>query len=67
MLVCCNIIFYIQNLQKQVYNKGVKPKIYTFDDKVWMNSKYIKIKQSEANSQVFWTVLILTFYKKASL
>ena len=29
------------------YNKDVKPKIYVFNNKIWLNSKYIKIKQNE--------------------
>ena len=33
-----------QELQKRAHNKGTKPKSYTFSKKVWLNSKYIKIK-----------------------
>ena len=30
-------------LQKQAQNKGVKPRSYASIDKVWLNSKYIKM------------------------
>ena len=33
-----------QDFQKRAHNKGTKPKSYVSDDKVWLNSKYIKIK-----------------------
>lgn len=39
-------IYYIQKLQKQVYEKAVKPRSYTLSNKVWLNSKYFKIKQN---------------------
>ena len=41
-----------QNLQKQAYNKSTKPRSYDPNDKVWLNSKYIKTKRNrklEAN------------------
>ena len=37
-------LFYAQKFWKQAQNKGVKSKNYTFNDKVWLNSKYIKTK-----------------------
>ena len=39
-------LHHAQKLQKRVYNKGVKPKSYAPDDKIWLNSKYIKTKQN---------------------
>ena len=39
-------IYHAQKLQKQAHNKGVKPKSYASGDKVWLNSKYIKINQN---------------------
>ena len=39
MTVCQKNLHYIQDLQKQAYNKGVKLKSYTPNDKVWLNSK----------------------------
>lgn len=37
---------YTQELQKRYYNKHLKPKSYASGEKVWLNSKYIKIKQN---------------------
>ena len=45
MIICLENLHHAQNLQKQAYNKGVKPKNYASVDKVWLNSKYLKIKQ----------------------
>ena len=44
MTICRKNLYHTQKLQKQAHNKGVKPKSYTFSDKVWLNSKYIKTK-----------------------
>ena len=35
-----------QELQKQYHNKHAKPRSYTLGKKIWLNSKYIKIKQN---------------------
>ncbi len=42
--VCYQNLFYTQELQKRVYNKGVKNHSYILGKKVWLNSKYIKAK-----------------------
>ena len=44
MTVCLENLYQAQKLQKQAHNKDVKPSIYASSDKVWLNSKYIKIK-----------------------
>ena len=44
MIICQKNLHHAQKLEKQAYNKGVKPKSYTFSNKVWLNSKYIKTK-----------------------
>ena len=31
---------------KKLYDKGVKPQNYASGEKIWLNSKYIKIKQN---------------------
>ena len=36
-----------QELQKRANNKGTKPRSYTPDEKVWLNSKYIKTKRNQ--------------------
>ena len=46
MIVYHENLYHAQKLQKQAYNKGVKPKSYTLGNKVWFNSKYIKTKQN---------------------
>lgn len=38
---------YAQELQKQYHNKTIKPKSYMLDDKVWLNSKFIKTKWNQ--------------------
>ena len=44
MTVCQKNLHHTQNFQKQAHNKGVKPRTYVLDDKVWLNNKYIKTK-----------------------
>ena len=44
MTVCRENLHHAQKLQKRAYNKGVKPRSYAPGEKVWLNSKYIKIK-----------------------
>ena len=60
MTICCKNLHYAQKLQKRAYNKGFKPRSYAFDDKVWLNSKYIKTKQNwklETKSfELFWVL-----------
>ena len=46
MIVCQENLHHAQELQKRAQNKGVKPRSYAPDDKVWLNSKYIKTKQN---------------------
>ena len=46
MIVCKKNLYHAQELWKRAHNKGIKPKSYVFGDKVWLNSKYIKIKQN---------------------
>ena len=44
MTVCQKNLYHAQKFQKQANDKDVKPKSYVFSDKVWLYSKYIKIK-----------------------
>lgn len=46
IIVCQNNLYHAQELQKKVYNIGVKPRSYVPDDKIWLNSKYIQTKQN---------------------
>ena len=47
MIVYCKNLYYAQKLQKRAHNKGVKLRSYALDEKVWLNSKYIKTKQNQ--------------------
>ena len=44
IIICKKNLYYAQKLQKRAYNKDIKPKSYIPDNKVWLNSKYIKTK-----------------------
>ena len=46
IIVCQENLYHTQELQKRAHNKGIKPSSYAPDDKVWLNSKYIKSKQN---------------------
>ena len=46
MIVCRKNLYHTQELQKQAHNKGVKPRGYAPNNKVLLNSKYIKTKQN---------------------
>ena len=46
MIVCQENLHHAQEFQKRANNKGVKPKSYASDDKVWLSNKYLKIKQN---------------------
>ena len=62
MSICCKNFHYAQELQKRVYNKNTKPISYVLNDKVCLNSKYIKTKQNrklEAKFFGFFRVLHL--------
>ena len=45
--ICQKNLYHAQEFQKQAQNEGVKSKSYDSGDKVWPNSKYIKIKQKQ--------------------
>ena len=44
MIICYKNLHHAHDLQKQANDKGVKPRSYAFDEKIWLNSKYIKSK-----------------------
>ena len=46
MVVYCKNLYHAQNFQKQAHDKGVKPRSYALDERVWLNSKYIKTKRN---------------------
>ena len=45
MIVCRENLYHTQELQKRAHDKGVKPQSYSPGEKVWLNSKYIKLKR----------------------
>ena len=46
MTVCQQNLHHAQELQKQAYDKGVKPQSYASCDKVWLSSKHLKTKRN---------------------
>ena len=46
MIVCQENFHHAKKLQKQAYDKSVKPRSYASSDKIWFNSKYIKTKRN---------------------
>ena len=54
MIVCRENLYHAQELQKRAHNKGFKPRSYASDDKVWLNSKYIKTKQNRKLEAMFF-------------
>ena len=47
MIVCWKNLHHAQELQKQAHDKGLKPWSYSPGEKIWLNSKYIKIKRNQ--------------------
>ena len=55
-------LYHAQKLQKQVHDKSIKPQSYAPNNKVWLNSKNLKIKRNhnlEAKFLGFFSVLHL--------
>ncbi len=52
--VCCQNLLYIQELQKKAHDKRVKSRSYTLGEKVWLNSKYIKMKKNNKLKNKFF-------------
>ena len=46
MAICQQNLYYAQELQKRVHDKGVKPQSYAPSDKVWLNCKHLKTKRN---------------------
>ena len=46
MIVCQENLHHAQELQKRANDKGMKPRNYIPSEKVWLNSRYIKIKRN---------------------
>ena len=44
MAVCWKNLHHSQKFPNQAHDKGVKPRTYVSDDKIWLNNRYIKSK-----------------------
>ena len=65
-------LYYIQEFQKQGHNKKIKPRNHASNNKIWFNSKYIKIKQNRELEAKFFDLfqmlhLINKYVKKFKL
>ena len=47
MNICQQNLLHIQELQKRAHDKGVKPRSYALEEKVWLNSKYMRTKRNQ--------------------
>ncbi len=54
MKVCCQNLLYAQELQKKAHDKGVKSHCYASGEKVWLNSKYLKMKRNKKFENKFF-------------
>ena len=65
MIVCQKNLYHAQELQKQAYDKGIKPRSYAFSEKIWLNSKYIKTKRKrKLEAKFFGPFWVLHFVGK---
>ncbi len=54
MEICYQNLLHAQELQKRAYDKEVKSYSYAPGKKVWLNSKYIKIKPNKKLENKFF-------------
>ncbi len=52
--VCCQNLLHAQELQKRTHDSRVKSRSYAPDEKVWLNSKYIKTKRNKKLESKFF-------------
>ncbi len=62
MEVCCLNLLYVKELQKRTDDKEVKNRNYASSKKIWLNNKYIKIKQNKKLKNKFFG-LFQVFHK----
>lgn len=68
MNICCENVWQTQKLYKKWQNKYVKLKSYAPEEKVWLNNKYIKIKQNRKLKAKFFNLFqVLFLVKKSSI
>ena len=61
MIVCRKNLYHTQKLLKRANNKDIKPRNYAFSNKIWLNSKYIKIKQNQKLEAKFFDLFQVLF------
>ncbi len=54
MEVCCQNLFHAQELQKRAHDKRIKSHSYAPDEKIWLNSRYIKTKRNKKLESKFF-------------
>ena len=62
MAICHQNLYHTQKLQKQTYNKEVKPQSYALGNNVWLRSKHLKTMRNcklKTKSLCFFRVLYL--------
>ena len=47
MIVCQKNFYHTQELQRRAHDKGVNLRSYALNNKIWLDSKYIKTKQNQ--------------------
>ncbi len=52
--VCCQNFLHAQELQKRAHDKGIKSRSYAPGEKVWLNSRYIKMKRNKKLESKFF-------------
>ena len=61
MIICQKNLHHAQKLQKHAHNKVVKPRSYSLNDKVWLNSKYIKTKENRKLEAKFFKLFQMLY------
>ena len=65
IIICKKNLQHIQEFQKQYYDKYTKPKSCAPGKEVWLNSKYIKIKQNcKLEAKFFGSFKVLYLIRK---
>ena len=62
--ICCQNLLYAQELQKKAHDKEIKSCSYTLGNKIWLNSKYIKIKRNKKLENKFGSFQVFHAIKK---
>lgn len=66
ILIFWENLLHTQELQKRAHDKGIKSCSYVLGEKIWLNGKYIKIKQNRKLKNKFYD-LFQVFYPVSKL